>query len=185
MSTDNFVVNFFPFDKPDFRKKGVESVWNISGDGIMQALAMTFAGKPLAMNMSFQREYAEPYDWLLTQFKDWAFIFCTSIFYYNDYDKIDEDTRNIYRQAMSAFDGIVPSYHISLLDKPTIVWDFQSLLLGIQLMFSFALADEQKPLRACKQCQKAFIASRPSAVFCSPRCKNQYNVYKSRAKDTD
>lgn len=182
LSTENYLRNFYPFDMPVIKKRGVESRWDVSGDKEMMALAMTFSDKPMAVNMSLQREYAEPYDWLAAQFKDWAFIFCTSLYYYQDFDKIDEDTKNIYRQAMAAFDGIAPSYHIALLERPTIVWDFQSLLLGIQMMFSFALTDEQKPLRACKHCQKAFIASRPGAVFCSPRCKNQYNVYKSRGK---
>ncbi len=56
-----------------------------------------------------------------------------------------------------------------------------ALLLGIQMMFSFMLTDGQKPLRICKHCQKAYAANHPNAVFCSPRCKNQYNVYKSRA----
>lgn len=95
------------------------------------------------------------------------------------------DALNIGRLCMAAFDGNAPTYHIALLDKPTIVWDFHSLLLGIQMMFSFMLTDEQKPLRLCRHCTKAFVASRPSAVFCSPRCKNQYNVYKSRAKDKE
>ena len=45
----------------------------------------------MAKNMSFQREYAEPYDWVAQQFKDWAFTLTTSILYYNDYDSIDED----------------------------------------------------------------------------------------------
>ena len=45
------------------------------------------------------------------------------------------------------------------------------------------LTDEHNPLRLCKQCMNPFIASRPSAVFCSPRCKNQYNVYKNRSKN--
>ena len=36
--------------------------------------------------MSFQREYAEAYDWVAQQFKDWAFTLTTSILYYNDYD---------------------------------------------------------------------------------------------------
>ncbi len=48
----------------------------------------------MAKNMSFQREYAEAYDWVAQQFKDWAFTLTTSILYYNDYDSIDEDTRN-------------------------------------------------------------------------------------------
>ena len=69
--------------------------------------------------MSFQREYAEPYDWVAQQFKDWAFTLSTSILYYNDYDSIDEDARGLYRKAMAAFGGIAPSYHIELLDKPT------------------------------------------------------------------
>ena len=34
-----------------------------------------------------------------------------------DYDSIDEDTRNLYRKAMAAFGGIAPSYHIELLEK--------------------------------------------------------------------
>ena len=85
---------------------------------------------------------------------------------------------------MAAFGGIAPSYHIELLDKPTIYWDFHSLLLGIQMMFSFMLVDGEKPLRLCKHCQKVFLSSRSNSAFCSPRCKNQYNVYKSRGKKT-
>ena len=33
-------------------------------------------------------------------------------------------------------------------------------------------------------CQKVFLSSRSNSAFCSPRCKNQYNVYKSRGKKT-
>lgn len=53
----------------------------------------------------------------------------------------------------------------------------------VQMMFSFMLTDEKSTLRVCKHCGNAFIASRPNSVFCSSRCKNRYNVYKSRAKD--
>ena len=185
MSTEDYLSLFFPFEQLDFHKHGIESSWNFDSrntDRKMIALAMTFSNEPQAMSMSFQREYAENYDWLLTQFKDWAFTFVSSYLYYEDYDKIDETTRNLYRQGMAAFGGIAPTYHIALLDKPTIVWDFHSLLLGIQMMFSFTLTDEGNPLRACRHCNKAFIAGHPNAAFCSPKCKNQYNVYKSRGK---
>lgn len=84
-----------------------------------------------------------------------------------------------------AFGGIAPTYHIELLERPTIVWDFHSLLLGVQMMFSFMLTDEKSSLKVCKHCGKAFVASRPNSVFCSCKCKNRYNVYKSRAKDKD
>ena len=47
------------------------------------------------------------------------------------------------------------------------------------------LVDEARPLRLCKHCQKVFMSSRANAVFCSARCKNQYNVYKSRGKQKE
>ena len=182
METEDYLALFYPFDQLDVVKQGVESRWSVSGDNMMMALTMTFINEPMAKTMSFQREYAEAYDWVAQQFKDWAFTLTTSILYYNDYDLIDEDTRNLYRKGMAAFGGIAPSYHIELLDKPTIYWDFHSLLLGIQMMFSFLLVDGEKPLRLCKHCQKVFLSSRSNSAFCSPRCKNQYNVYKSRGK---
>ena len=49
---------FFPFDKLDVIKHGIESMWNIENDRVMMALAMTMMDKPMAVNMSFQREYA-------------------------------------------------------------------------------------------------------------------------------
>ena len=183
MPVDEYVALFFPFEKPEFKRKSKDEIqFSVSGDRDMLALAMTFRNEPLAMNMSFQREYAERYDWLLLQFKDWAFTFLSSMFYYEDFDKLSESEKNTFRLGMSAFGGIAPTYHIELLDKPTIVWDFYSLLLGVQTMFGFSLTDESNPLRSCRHCQKMFIAGHPNAAFCSPRCKNQYNVYRSRAK---
>ena len=72
----------------------------------------------LVKTMSFQRAYAEPYDWIAQQLKDWAFTRTTSILYYHDYDAIGEGTRNLYRKAMAAFGGTAPSYYIELLEKP-------------------------------------------------------------------
>ena len=114
--------------------------------------------------------------------RDWAFIFVTSFLYYQDYDKIDEATKDLYRQGMTAFGGITPTYRIALRDKPAIIWDFHSLLLGIQLMFSFMLVDEAKPLKLCKHCQMVFAPKNAKAEFCGQKCKNQYNVYKGRDK---
>ena len=185
MKTADYLALFFPFETPDVVKRGIESMWNIDGDRAMIALAMAMSDKPMAVNMGFQREYAERYDWMKQQFVDWVFTLTTSDLYYEDYDLLDEDTRNLYRQAIAAFDGIAPTYHIALLEKPTIIWDFHSLLLGIQMMFSFMLTDDKRPLRICRHCTKAFVASRPSAIFCSPQCKNQHNVYKSRARSKD
>lgn len=183
MSTEDYLNLFFPFDKLDVVKRSVESLWNIEGDNMMMALAMTMSDRPMAVNMSFQRQYSESYEWMKQVFTDWAFNATTVFLYYNDYDKLDDDYKQLMRQSIRAFDGNAPSYHIELLEQPTLVWDFHSLLLGIQLMLSFMLTDKNNPMRVCKKCSKFFVASRPSAVFCSPRCKNQYNVYKNRAKN--
>ena len=183
MDTVEYLKLFFPFDEPDLIKNGVNSMWTVHNDRTMIALVMAMGDSPMAVNMSFQREYAERYDWMKQQFIDWSFTYLNSFLYYEDYDTLNDDTRRFMQQSMAAFGGIAPTYHIALLDKPTIVWDFHSLLLGVQMMFSFMLTDSENPIRLCKHCTKSFVASRPSAVFCSPQCKNKYNVYKSRSKD--
>ena len=49
---------------------------------------------------------------------------------------------------MAAFDGLTPTYHIRLMeDRTYLVWNFNSLLQGIQLMFSMMLTDDSKPIR--------------------------------------
>ena len=181
ISTEKYLSYFFPFDKIDFRKKGIESSWSTDSPEMI-ALIMTMKNKPQAVVMSFQREYAESYDWLVEVFRDWAFTFFSSFLYYQDYDRLDENERNLYRQGMAAFGGVAPTYHIELREHPTLVWDFNSLLLCVQMMFSFMLTDDNSSLKVCKHCGKAFVATRPNMEFCSPQCKNQYNVYKSRAK---
>lgn len=184
ISTEKYLSYFFPFDNIDFRKMGVESSW--STDCVeMIALIMTMKNKPQAVMMSFQKEYAEPYEWLVEVFRDWAFTFFSSFLYYLDYDRLDENERNLYRQGMAAFGGVAPTYRIELRERPTIVWDFNSLLLCVQMMFSFMLTDENSSMKVCKHCGKAFVATRPNMEFCSPQCKNQYNVYKSIAKKND
>ena len=163
------------FDKIDFRKKCSESSWSTDSPEIM-ALIMTMKNKPQAVMMSFQREYAESYDWLVEVFRDWAFTFFSSFLYYQDYDKLNENERSLCRQGMAAFGGVAPTYHIELRERPTLIWDFNSLLLCIQMMFSFMLTDDDSSLKVCKHCGKAFAASRSNMEFCSPQCKNQYNI---------
>ena len=120
------------------------------------------------------------------QLKDWAFTLTTSILYYHDYDSIDEGTRNLYRKAMAAFGGDraqLPHRAAGKADD----------LLGLPLAFAGYPDDvqlhagwtRQDRLRLCKHCQKVFMSSRANAVFCSARCKNQYNVYKSRGKQKE
>ena len=67
LSTEDYLAYFFPFDKISFVKKGRESVWN-TDNREMLAVIMAIQDKPQAVLMSFQKEYAEPYDWITTVF---------------------------------------------------------------------------------------------------------------------
>ena len=52
-------------------------------------------------HLDVYKRQAERYDWLVKEFSDWAFTFTTSFLYYMDYDSLDEQTKNLYRQGMS------------------------------------------------------------------------------------
>ena len=106
-----------------------------------------------------------------------------AIRYYEDYESLDEETRDLYRLGMAAFDGIASSYHIELREKPTLVWDFHSLLLAIQMLFSFMLSDEKNTLTLCPNCKKVFPANRPNMVFCSVSCRTEYNAKRRNGQD--
>ena len=118
LSTEKYLSYFFPFDNIDFVKHGVESSWSTDSSEMI-ALIMAMKNKPQAVLMSFQKEYAERYDWLVTVFRDWAFTFFSSFLYYQDYDRLDENERNLYRQGMAVFGGIAPTYHIE--DRKSVV----------------------------------------------------------------
>jgi len=171
METADYINLFFPFVQPDFRKKGVESVWNTE-DKYEIAFAMTFQTEPQAKAMTFMRNYGERYDWLCKLFKDWAALVITTQFYLDDKERKDTDAVALYRKSVAAFDGNAPTYHIELRDKPTLVWDFHSLLLDIRFLLCLLLTDDQTPLRLCKYCLKQFIAQNPETEYCSDACRN-------------
>ena len=120
MSTMDYLDLFFPFVKPDVVKRGVESMWNISNDRAMMALALTMStDKPMAVNMSFQREYAEPYEWIKQQFIDIAFTYLTSVLFYEDYDMMSPEQRLLMQQGMEAFGTFTKQGYV--LDKSRLI----------------------------------------------------------------
>ena len=172
MSTEDYLSNFFPFGKLDIEKKGTEYEWNIKGGRDMRVLSLTFSEEPMAMNISFQRQYAERYDWLVTQFRDLTFNLLGVFLYAEDYKKLDEDGQRLYQRGIAAFGSVAPTYHISLLDRPVLVLDFYSLLSELQMVSSVMLTDEEGSVRLCKECMEPFIADSPDAFVC-PDCGNR------------
>jgi hypothetical protein len=173
LETEQFLDYFFPFKKLNLRKRGMESIWEVEGDTDAVALAMTFASDPDAMSMSFQKEYAEPLEWIAKALKDLTFPFITSKYFYEHGDAFDADEKRLMAQGVAAFGGIAPTYRIALLDKPTIVWDFHSLLIGLQMMFSFMMAEDKTPLRMCDSCDTIFVANRKTQRYCCDKCRRK------------
>ena len=173
LGTEQFLDYFFPFKKLNLRKRGIEYTWEVEGDTDAMALAMTFASDPDAMSMSFQKEYAEPLEWIAKALKDLTFPFITSKCFYEDADAFNADEKKLMAQGVAAFGGIAPTYRIALLDKPTIVWDFHSLLIGLQMMFSFMMAEDKTPLRMCDSCDTIFVASRKTQRYCCDKCRRK------------
>jgi len=92
-------------------------------------------------------------------------------------DGLTEKQMEFQKQSMAAFDGLTPTYHIGLMeDRPYLVWNFNSLLQGIQLMFSMMLTDENRPIRMCRNCGKAFIARRQRDKYCSRECSEEWKA---------
>ena len=179
METLAYMQFFFPFRMPDVKKRGAEElVWNShdDDDNYMKALMMMPSQHdPEAMYMSFTRDYGERYDWMAAVFKDWAFTLLGARLYYDDKDKPNgPDTRRIVENGMSIYEGNAPTYHLELRDKPTIVWDFHSLLLNIKMMLALMMTDETNPIRLCRQCMMPFIAENPDQEFCSPEHEQNY-----------
>lgn len=171
LETETYLDYFYPFQKLNIRKQKTEFIWEVEGDTDAIALAMTFANDPDAMSMSFQREYAEPLDWIAKALKDMTFPFITSKYFYEEADAFDADEKKLMAQGVAAFGGIAPTYRIALLDKPTIVWDFHSLLIGLQMMFSFMMAEDKTPLRMCDHCDTIFVSNRKNQHYCCDKCR--------------
>ena len=173
LETEQFLDYFYPFKKPLLRKRGMEYTWEVEGNTDAIALELTFSSEPTAKRMSFQKEYAEPLDWIAKALKDMTFPFITSKYFYEHSDAFDADEKKLMAQGVAAFGGIAPTYRIALLDKPTIVWDFHSLLISLQMMFSFMLAEEKTPLRMCAHCDTIFVANRANQRFCCDACRRK------------
>jgi len=176
MAVAEYTRLFFPSEEVNNNPNPYRHYTRDDGS-IMVSLAAR--NKPKAIELCYQHGYAESCDWLRTQFMDWAIMFYASFLYY---EEKDPQMAELHRQAIAAFDGNVPSFHIELFEKPTLVWDFHSLMTVIHVVLGLMLTDDSKPLRSCRFCNRAFHATHPNAVFCDHKCKNKYNVYKSREK---
>ena len=112
-------------------------------------------------------------EWLKEAFLDWAFTFTSTYLHYENREKTDEHTLELYRKGLACFEGNAPTYHLELQDHPVIVWDYHSLMLAIKFLFSVKLTTEKNPMSMCEHCRMAFYAPRADSRFCSAECGNK------------
>ena len=68
-------------------------------------------------------------------------------------------------------------------NKKFIEWQTASLSAAIELSYTLLLCNRERAIGVCKHCGAPFYTKNPKSEFCSPPCRNRYNVYKSRAKN--
>lgn len=150
--TSDFAKQFFPCDEVD----------------ILRPLKFTlgFKSRSTIYNKMFLSgwRYAEPIEWLIKYFK-YLYSFMTA-----------------EKNQLENFNKPRLTYKIDAQREINLVCEYVSLKAVIDFEFVKAVTDERKPLRYCKHCGKIFYAGDVRSEFCSPRCRNQFNVYKSRAK---
>lgn len=176
METQAYTDLFFPFEKPTYRKEGDLVEWDIEGDVPIQALMLTLSqyDTPIATQMTFLRGYAEDLIWVRNVFRAFAYNFLTTMYYYSI--PLTDEERASFRYSLQIFEGAAPTCHLELWDRAVVMWDYHSLLLGLQMAVFFTITDPKSPIHLCRNCGKAFFASRPNQLYCSDRCRRHYRL---------
>ena len=67
-------------------------------------------------------------------------------------------------------------------DGPVIEWQTEGVGAAVELAYTLMLCSNERRFGLCKHCRRPFAVKNPKAEFCSPQCRNRYNVYKTRDK---
>lgn len=65
-----------------------------------------------------------------------------------------------------------------------IEWQTKNLSAAIELAYTLLICGNDRYIGICKHCGRPFAVINPKSEFCSAPCRNRYNVYKSRAKNS-
>lgn len=169
METKDYLNYFKPF--------GIKENQPKTGFTMPPALVM---GKTLEYELAFSRNYAERTDWLFGVFSEFYTHFAACV----AYQTTDNPAlQSHYADMVSGFCEYGLGFRMAMDGKPTLVWDFAALKTVLETVYAFMVSDAGAPLRICKHCGKVFYATHGRMELCSGRCRNQYNVYKSRGKD--
>lgn len=157
---------FFPTTTEEEIKKLIEKINKFIYEHSMEKFS-----SPQINNLIYKNEkYCEQVDMIIKYAQ----------FMYNTLKELKKDngeyidTREINK---------LESNHIRVnLEYDGLTIHIRSLKEYIDEDFKLYAIQEKKYLKLCKHCGKAFIASNPKAIYDTFSCKNQENVYNSRAR---
>jgi len=124
-------------------------------------------------NALFSRDYSEEKKWIKRYFLSLYDYFLACM----DYDR---ERRTV--EIVSEYQVKRLRYTVTAEDKPTLQWIFPSLKSVIDMAMAQCVTSEIKPLRICKKCGEIYYNENARSEFCSGRCRNQWNVYRSRGR---
>lgn len=174
MDEDDYISMFIPFAKQEevyLRKLGKHMTLFKAED------SPKFYGKrPLILDLVFSKYYCERVDWIVEFAKNISTHINQTLVYKNI--KLTESVTIMAGKFKAENIGL----SVAVLDSPYIEWDFDSLKVAIEVIYSFTVADSKNTLKRCENCKKVFIAKNDNEKYCSKVCRNRYNVNKSRNK---
>ncbi|MEG1285409.1 MAG: CGNR zinc finger domain-containing protein [Romboutsia sp.] len=174
MDVEKYLKLFLPFAKEDevhIRQLGKHIVVSKAED------SPKFYGKrPLVLDIVFSKFYCEDIKWILAFAKNISTHINQLLIYKNI--KLTESVTIMANQFKAEKIG----FTISMLTKPYIEWEFDSLKTAIETVYAFGVTDENRTISRCEYCNKAYIAKTEREKYCNPSCRNCSNVIKSRNK---
>lgn len=120
------------------------------------------------------RNYSEPITWIAEYIHELYEILLISVKYKTEPESVSFLPNDRLKTNIR--------YSLTVTDRIQMQYEFYSLIGVLNYTMANLLSADGSPLKICKHCQKAFISQNKRAEFCSERCRNQFNVYKSRAK---
>ena len=187
LPADEYIELFLKCKKKQkvvIKKNAKGEILELSVENEMNPLAII--DRPAEYAVVFSRAYSECLVWIMHYARTLYLIFEAI----ENYSKAqDAYTRQRYDTRIKEFNPSKIACKILMgenkEDKPVIEWNFNSLKLAIDTMFALNETTERKTVKMCKHCGKPFSSENLKAEYCSPQCRNQANVYKSRAKNKE
>lgn len=185
LPTDEYIELFLKCKKKQkvvMKKNARGEILDLSVENEMNPLALI--DRPAEYAVVFSRAYSECLVWIM-HYARTLYLTFEAIENYNKAQ--DAYTKQIYGTRIKEFNPSKIACKILMgknkEDKPVLEWNFNSLKLAIDTMFALNETTERKTVKMCKHCGKPFASQNLKAEYCSPQCRNQANVYKSRAKN--